>query len=297
MRILILGAAGMLGHKLWQRLNARFDNVYATLRTSRASYARYGLFDNPRVLEHVDAMDHVLIESVLAKVRPTEVINCVAVTKRREAAADPLTSIELNAALPHRLAIWAAENRARLIHFSTDCVFNGHSGGYDEDSPTNAEDLYGRTKALGEVSGDCALTLRTSFIGREISRGTELIEWFLSQRGKRIRGYRQALYTGVSTPWMADRVGDLIERQPRLAGLYQVASPMINKYELLTLARDAYNVDVEIDAEDSVVIRRNLNGQRFTEATGIVVPDWRQMMAGLAADPTPYDTWSKFDAV
>jgi dTDP-4-dehydrorhamnose reductase len=296
MRILILGASGMLGHKLWQQLRLRYAETYATLRVPKAAFARCGLFDDERVIDNVDAASFAVVQRVLGRMRPDAIINCVAVTKRREISTDALSSIELNAALPHRLANWAAQHASRVIHFSTDCVFDGRRGGYSEGDPTDAVDLYGRTKALGEVGAPGALTLRTSFIGREIIRGTELLEWFLAQRDRRIKGYRNALYTGVSTLWMAQLVGDLLERWRQLHGLYQVAAPMISKFDLLRLARNAYNLPVDIEADDDTVVRRNLDGSLFTRVTGIEVPGWPQMMSELAADPTPYERWSKPDA-
>jgi len=296
MRILILGVTGMLGHKLWQRLNLRFAETYGTMRSQRSQYAECGMFATERVVDGVDASDFSQLSPVLERIRPDCIVNCIAVTKRREKALDALTCIELNAALPHRLASWASRHQTRLIHFSTDCVFDGGQGGYTEDSLTNAEDLYGRTKALGEIVGRASLTVRTSFIGRELGAGTELLEWFLAQRGKRIKGYRQAFYTGVSTLYMADLVADLVERHPDLSGLYQVAAPVIDKFALLGLAKSAYNLDVDIEADESVVVRRNLDGTRFRQATGIDVPEWAQMMHAMAADPTPYDRWSKTDA-
>lgn len=295
LRILILGAAGMLGHKLCQHLGLRFRDIQATIRTQRSSAGRFELFKNVRLIDGVDALDFTRMRQVLDQIDPQIIINCIAITKRRDAAAGSLPSIDLNAALPHRLALWATAHSARLIHISTDCVFDGRTGGYTEDSPTNAQDLYGRTKALGEVTGPGILTLRTSIIGREFDHRTELLEWFLAQRGKRIKGYRRALYTGVSTLWMARVIGDLIDQFPGLEGLYQVAAPAISKYELLGLARDAFNVPVEIDPDDTVVIRRDLDGERFRQATGIEVPGWQQMMADLARDPTPYDHWSITD--
>ena len=297
MRILILGAGGMLGHKLWQHLSRRYARqTYATLRGARDESAYGGLFAGANVIDRVDALDRAALERVLDTIRPEVVINCIAVTKRREGAADALASIELNAALPHRLCAWGAAHGARIVHFSTDCVFDGRRGGYTEDSPTDAEDLYGRTKALGEIAAAGALTLRTSFIGRELSAKTELLEWFLAQRGKRIQGYRRALYTGVSTLWMAQLIGDLLARPAALSGVYQVAAPPISKFDLLVLARKAYNLAVEIEPADRIVIRRDLDGSRFSRATGIVVPAWEDMMTALAADPTPYDAWSASDA-
>ena len=286
----------MLGHKLCQHLGARFPDTHATIRGPTVDPAHSEYLRNARIITGIDAMNFGIVKRLLDQLEPQVIVNCVAVTKRRDAADDALTSIELNSALPHRLGVWATTHSARLFHFSTDCVFDGRTGGYTEDSPTNAADLYGRTKALGEVTGPGILTLRTSFVGREISHGTELLEWFLAQRGKRIKGYRNALYTGVSTLWMAKLVGDLIERQPALEGLYQVAAPPVNKYELLLLARQAFNLQVEIDLDDGVIVRRNLDGDRFRKATGIEVPDWPKMMSDLAHDPTPYARWSTTDA-
>ena len=293
MRIVILGATGMLGHKLWQLLPRRFPETYATIRARRSDYGGVGLFDSDRVVEGMDAAEFAGAEAVLKRLKPDAIVNCIAVTKRREASADAASSIALNALLPHRLAAWGDANAARVIHFSTDCVFSGRAGGYSEDSVTDAEDLYGRTKALGEIAQANHLTLRSSFIGRELRNGTELLEWFFAQRGKRIKGYRQARYTGVSSVYLAQLVGDIIERHPRLSGLYNLASEAITKFDLLCLAREAFKIDVEIEPDDDFVCKRDLNGAKLRQALGIATPSWREMMAELAADPTPYDRWRK----
>lgn len=290
-KILILGATGLLGHKLWQRLSARFAEVSCAVRGSRSSLARFGLYESDRVIEHVDLGDFGGVEALLNRVRPDVVINCSGITKRRELPGNPAASILINALLPHRLADWCAAIGARLIIFSTDCVFDGREGGYTEDSPTTAEDLYGRTKALGEVRRKNVLTLRSSFIGRELAAGTELLEWFLDQRGKSIRGFRNALYTGVSTLHLAQLTGDIIEHWPALDGLYQIASEVISKYDLLRLARDAFRIDVDIEPDDSVIVRRNLDGTRFARATGYEQPAWAAMMAQIAEDTTAYDAF------
>jgi dTDP-4-dehydrorhamnose reductase len=292
-RILILGGTGMLGHKLWQRLSQRFPGTYVTVRRARANYARYGLYDDPHMIEKVDATDFDALCGVLQRIAPKAILNCIGMTKRREPVNDPVPSILLNALLPHRLAAWGAVHDARVINFSTDCVFDGKQGGYTEQQLTNAEDLYGRTKALGEITSGDALTIRSSFIGRELLDGTELLEWFLAQQGKTISGYRNALYSGISTLYLADLVCDIIEKYPHLSGLYHVASNTISKYDLLMLARDAFGADVRIQPDDSVIIKRNLDCGKFQRATGYAPPDWRTMMAELATDPTPYADWRK----
>lgn len=298
MRVLILGGGGMLGHKLWQTLPKRFSDTWVMIRKPRSHYARTGLYDSERVLEGVDAFDFGALEACLARNMPQVILNCIGVTKRHEKANDPITTLTLNSLLPHRLASWAESNRSRLIHFSTDCVFDGKAGGYTESSLTNAEDNYGRTKALGEVTQSrSALTIRSSFIGRELFQGTELLDWFLSQDGKSIRGFEQALYTGISTPTMTRLVSTIIEHHPGLSGLYQVAGPLISKYDLLVAMRKAFGVNVEIARETTTVCKRNLDGERFLAATSFKAPSWSEMLEELAADQAPYRDWRSRNAV
>ncbi|MCC7483961.1 MAG: SDR family oxidoreductase [Burkholderiales bacterium] len=292
MRLLILGATGLLGHKLWQRLPQTFPDTWALTRRPRAQLARYGLYGGERVLDAVDALDARALAGALEHARPDVILNCIGVTRRREHPDAVLASIESNAALPHRLAAWAGRRGARLVSFSTDCVFSGAAGGYDELAVPDATDLYGRTKALGEIGfAPHVLTLRASFIGREIGAGTELLEWFLANRGNRIRGFRGALYTGISTIELAGALARILAREPPLGGLYNLAGETITKYDLLCLARDAFGARVEIEPDDAFVCKRNLDGARLRGLLGWAPPPWSHMMAALAADPTPYEDW------
>lgn len=290
-RILILGGGGTLGHKLWQSLSQRFPDTYVTLRKSKSYYAKCPLFKSSSVVDKLDLRDLDALARTLSKIKPVIVANCAGVTLRSKEAGDKPANIETNALLPHRLEAWCAKNSARLIHFSTVCVFDGKKGGYDENSPSDALDLYGRTKSLGEVTGPCALTLRSSFIGRELFGGTELLEWFLDQKGKKIKGYRKALFTGLSTNRFAELVGDIIEKFPGLNGLYHVSSEVLSKYDLLVLMKAAFKLEVEIEPDDSFECRRDLNGIKFAKAAGFSCPPWKRLMAELAADPTPYEKW------
>ncbi|MBI4656292.1 MAG: SDR family oxidoreductase [Elusimicrobia bacterium] len=292
-RILILGGGGTLGHKLWQMLPPRFPDAFVTIRKPKAQYGKCPLFARHNTIDRVDLRDFARLEKVLCEIKPSVIINCAGVTLRRKEDSDRISNIEMNALLPHRLSNWCVKNNARLIHFSTVCVFNGKKGGYAEDSVVDAEDLYGKTKALGDVQSPCAITLRSSFIGREIFAGTELLEWFLSQAGKRVKGYRKVLFTGLTTNRMAELMADLIENHPALNGLYHVSSEILSKYDLLCLMKEAYKLNVEIEPDDSFECRRDLNGSRFAQAAGFNCPPWRQMMADMAADKTPYDEWRK----
>jgi len=290
MKVMVLGGAGMLGHKLVQTLQDRYD-LTCTVRGPADRYAEIPFLSGPHVLGGVDASDFAALEKLVARLRPDVLINCVGVIKQRDAAKSAIPSIQINALLPHMLAEWTGRHGGRVLHFSTDCVFNGKQGSYREDDPADAEDLYGKSKYLGEVATPNALTLRTSIIGRELSHFASLLEWFLAQRGGAIRGFKHVIYSGLTTNYLAKLVGQLIDDHPNLHGMYQVASDPISKYDLLVGIRDAFGIEVKIAPEETTVSDRSLVGKRFVEATGLVTPAWPDLIAELAADPTPYEDW------
>ncbi len=172
-----------------------------------------------------------------------------------------------------------------MIHFSTDCVFDGSVGNYDETSDTTAQDVYGRTKALGELRCEAALTIRSSFVGRELVEFSELLEWFLAQRGKTIRGYTRTWYSGVSTIYLSHVVAEIMEKHSELSGLVQLAIPRpISKYDLLCLARDAFDIDVEIIPDESKLTKPTLNGERLQRLMNLQIPSWKEMMYELSQE-------------
>jgi len=278
----------MLGHKLWQKFSERFD-AHVTFRGAAKAYAHTGLFDASRSIGGVSAQDFDSVARAFATVRPEAIVNCIGIVKQDAAAKDPLTSITVNSLFPHRLAQLARASGARLIHLSTDCVFSGRAGSYDESARADAEDLYGRTKLLGEVSGPGALTVRTSMIGRELSGAHGLVEWFLSQKGERVRGFKRAVFSGFTTLALAEILADIIERRPELEGVWNVAAEPINKFDLLTLVRDHYGLDIEIEPDENFVCDRSLDGRRFRETTGFEPPAWSLMVEQMRRDSTPYE--------
>jgi dTDP-4-dehydrorhamnose reductase len=289
-RVLIVGGAGMLGHKLAQRFAGKFD-TWVTLRSGARDYAKYGFVDPSRVIEGVDAHSFDSVVRAVAAVKPNVIVNCIGIIKQLPTAQDPLISIEGNSLFPHRLANVGRAAGARTIHISTDCVFSGRKGMYTEADQSDAEDLYGRSKFLGEIGGEGALTLRTSIIGRELRSTSGLVEWFLSQRGRKIQGWMRAIYTGFTTDALAEIIGRVIALHPELSGTWQVSSEPITKYDLLHLLRDAYATGQEIEPNDAVFIDRSLDSTRFRGATGFAPPSWPEMIRQMAADPTPYDSW------
>ncbi len=290
MRVLILGAAGMLGHKVWQTLTGTCE-VYGTVRANVSRYDRTRLFDSGRILDQVDAASLQTLVEVFSRTRPEVVVNAIGIVKQRAAAKDVLPSLEINAALPHRLAALCSTCGSRLIQLSTDCVFSGARGGYTEDDQPDPSDVYGRTKLLGEVSYGPALTLRTSMIGRELETRQGLVEWFLSRAGGRVRGFRRAIFSGLTTLELARLIKRLALDFPDLNGLYHVASEPITKFDLLCLIRDIYKLDVAVDQDDEYACDRSLIGRRFHETTGYFAPPWREMIQQMHDDPTRYDDW------
>jgi dTDP-4-dehydrorhamnose reductase len=290
MRVLIFGAEGMLGHKLYQVFSGRYE-VFGTFRTPFAGYKRLSIFRPESIIDNLDVGDFDRVIRAISKVRPNVVINCIGIIKQLKEAKDPLTAIKVNALWPHQLASLCCSMNARLFHISTDCVFSGKGGMYTEESVSDAEDLYGRTKYLGEVAREGCLTLRTSIIGRELSTTNSLVEWFLSNRDGKVKGFQRAIYSGFTTVAMADIIADLIIKHPDLHGLYHVSSEPIDKFSLLQLIKKYFNLSVIIEPEQEMHIDRSLNSARFREKTGFKPPSWEQMISQLAADRTPYDRW------
>lgn len=292
-RIVVLGGAGMLGHKIFQHLRERFAGTICTTRQDvhEPPLERVDLLHGADVISGVDVMDFRALASRLRNLQPEFLINCVGVIKQRDAAHSPIPSITINSLLPHRLAALVAEWNGRLIHFSTDCVFSGARGGYTEDDLSDAEDLYGKSKFLGEVAAPNALTLRTSIIGRELLQHKSLLDWFLAQNHKTVSGFKRVIYSGVTTNQMATLVGDVIEKHTNLSGLYQVVADPINKHDLLSLIRDAYQLDVEIIPDEQVISDRSMKGDKLRAAIGYVSPPWPTLIENLKNDSTPYDNW------
>jgi dTDP-4-dehydrorhamnose reductase len=286
-RVLVLGGSGMLGHKLWQVFDPLFD-VYATLRGGDGAPAARGI-DPARSVQNVSAETFETVIRAVADVRPDVVVNCVGIVKQAREARDPVSSILVNSLLPHRLAELCRAVDARLIHVSTDCVFSGRAGRYTESDIPDPEDLYGRSKLLGEVADGDSLTVRTSIIGRELRRSNGLLEWFLGQSGKTVRGFRQAIFSGLSTAALAKILAAVISDHRGLTGIRHVASEPISKFDLLQLLKDAYGLEVEIVPDDEVVSDRSLDGTRFQQETGLRAETWPEMAAALAADETSYD--------
>jgi dTDP-4-dehydrorhamnose reductase len=273
MRVLVLGATGMLGNAVLRVMHeAQGLEVFGTVRSSSVPSS----FSNKMaktVITNCDVTNHDNLLKLFAKVRPNVVINCIGLIKQLAVADDPLITLPINAELPHRLASLCILADARLVHMSTDCVFSGSKGNYKESDISDATDLYGKSKYLGEVDYPHAITIRTSIIGHELQSANGLIGWFLSQHGS-CRGFRRAIFSGLPTVVLAKVIRDIVLPKTELKGLYHVAARPISKYDLLKLVAEVYGKTIEIVPDDNLVIDRSLNPEKFNQATGYVVPEW-----------------------
>jgi len=282
-RLLVLGASGMLGNAALRVFaadpsfevfgSARSHGVIATLQ-AKAPAAQF--------VAGVDVESLDSLTRLFAEVRPDVVVNCIGVVKQLAEADDPLTAIPINALLPHRLARLAQVAGARLIHVSTDCVFSGKKGGYRESDASDAHDLYGRSKLMGEVDYENAITLRTSIIGHELASAHGLIGWFLAQSGP-VRGFTKAIFSGLPTVELARVMKDFVVPHPELRGTWHVSAAPIDKYSLLKLAATEYGRDNAITPDDKLVIDRSLDSSRFRAATGYAPPSWPELVREMRA--------------
>lgn len=277
MKILVIGANGMIGSTVFRVLSENIEwDVFGTIRAddSRKFFAS---FLNEHLISRIDVEQFDSLVKLLGQIRPDLVINCAGLTKHRPEGNIPLYSIPINTLFPHRLAGLCKLMDARLIHVSTDCVFSGERGRYVEDDHADARDVYGKSKALGEVIDSHTITLRTSTIGHELQSKYGLLNWFLSQKGQ-CQGYTRAIFSGLPSVVFAQVVRDIVIPQTELSGLYHVAARPIDKFELLKLIRNVYGKPIDIVPDDRLVIDRSLNSKRFQVATGYVAPEWPELI-------------------
>jgi len=282
MRILILGGTGMLGHALWQAWQDKFD-TYTTLRKTNQDYVIFSGWNKERIINHVSVQEFETVTSAVEKVKPSILINCIGIIKQIPSANDPIATIKINSLFPYQLAQLCQKHDTKMIQISTDCVFSGNKGNYTEQDIPDPVDLYGRSKLLGEVIAPNCLTIRTSIIGRELNSQHSLVEWFLAQRGKPVKGYDRAIYTGFTAQALVQTIEKTILEYPNIEGLWHISSDPITKYQLLNMMNQAFNLGITIEKDEHFVCDRSLNSQKFRDFTGYTPPTWDEMIVQLAA--------------
>lgn len=278
MRILILGASGMLGSAIFRLLSkGKGNHVYGSIRAFHAA-TWFADYQHKNLITGVDVENYESLIRAFNLAKPEIVINCIGLVKQLAEAENPLNAIPLNALLPHRLAALCEICNARLVHISTDCVFSGSKGMYTEEDVSDAQDLYGRSKYLGEVDYPHAITLRTSIIGHELGKTQRgLVEWFLCQADT-INGYKKAIFSGLPTVEMARIIRDYVIPNADLHGVYHVSSAPISKFDLLVLIAKIYGKKIKIVPDEQFCIDRSLDSKRFCHATGYQPGNWVDLL-------------------
>lgn len=271
----------MLGHAAWQSFKNNFD-VCVTVRGDFSDVGKFAIFDKIKTICGVNAEDFSNIEKIVSSVKPEVILNCIGIVKQVSAANNPIKSIEINSLFPHKLAALCSSVNCRLIHISTDCVFSGDKGRYMENDIPDSVDLYGRSKLLGEVIAGTALTIRTSIIGRELGTKHGLLEWFLSQQDKSVKGYTKVIFSGFTTTALCAILKDIIINHKNLKGLYHVSSEPISKYDLLSLIKEEMDINIEIIPDDELKCDRSLDSLKFCSETAYTIPSWEDMIKEMS---------------
>lgn len=280
MKILVIGAGGMLGNAIFRFFSdSPGYEAFGSIRSNIAlRYFPIKLHSN--LISGIGIENWGRLNNLLIQIKPEVVINSIGLVKHLVIEQDPLMAININAAFPHRLAKLSELHGARLIHISTDCVFSGKKGMYTEFDISDAADLYGRTKYLGEVDYSHAITLRTSIIGHELNGSDSLIGWFLAQKSD-IKGYTRAIFSGLPTVELARIIRDFVIPHPNLRGVHNVSSTPISKYELLTLVSKAYEWSNAIIPDGQLAIDRSLDSAKFQAATGYKPKSWANLVSEM----------------
>lgn len=280
LRVLILGISGMLGSAMFRFFSERNNHeIWGTVRNKNNLHFFNEKYHS-NIITDVDVLDSQTLAAILERVKPDCVINCIGLVKQLAEADDPLITLPVNSLLPHNLAKLCASAGVRLVQISTDCVFSGSKGNYTEDDISDATDLYGKSKFIGELDYAHTVTLRTSIIGHELQTKHSLVDWFLSQK-ETCRGYTQAIFSGLPTISLAEIIYDYILPNAHLRGVYHVSSSPISKFELLSLIALEYKKNIVIVKDESITINRSLNSDKFRRETGYVAPSWPLLIKQL----------------
>lgn len=283
MRVLVLGASGLLGHTVFRVLSETTGwSVVGAVRNPRTREA----FPRPlaeRIFVCGDLEDPTQLLATVTRASPEVVVNCLSVPKGELREENLRKVVSALSVLPQHISHTCARVGARLIHFSSDGVFSGSRGAYSEDDSPDANDVYGLAKYLGEVRDPHAISIRTSMIGHELNTANGLLEWFLSQ-DRKCTCFTRAIFSGLPTVELTRIIRDFVIPRPELAGIYHVAARAISKFDLLKLVAEVYGKDLELVPDDRVVIDRSLNSDRFRVATGYEAPAWPELIRMMHQD-------------
>ena len=288
MKVCVLGSGGLLGHMLIRVLSGSHD-VYGTTREKASKDSPLAQFlPIEKWIGEVDAAEPSSIKRVFEKNQFDLAINCIGLIKQRSDQVDDRPMMSINGEFPHKLAEIANSSGVRVIQISTDCVFSGDKGNYVETDTPDPVDTYGRSKLLGELNDSTNLTIRTSHIGPELSVKKSLVEWLLSQRNGRIRGFSGAIYSCLTSKELAKVIENLMPTETSLSGMFHVSSEAISKLEIINQLNELLDLNIEVVEDKTIQINRSLNSLRFQSTTNTSAPEWAPMLKDLCADQATY---------
>ncbi len=280
-RILILGGSGMIGHQLLKSYESKYS-VMVTLRNNENYYKKFHLFNKKNSIYELDILNFESLESIIKLHMPQFIINAIGITKQKINKIDKDKCIAINTHFPHKLSNFCKRMSIKLIHLSTDCVFSGIKGNYNEDDIVDCNDLYGLTKSNGEIINlNNVITLRKSTIGFELEKKHGLLEWFLSSKGE-VHGYKNAIFSGVTTLELSKIIENIFLKNSDMYGLWHVSGNPINKYDLLNEINKKFKIDdIKINIDHNIVYDRTLNGKKFFNHAKYKIPSWSEMLDDL----------------
>ena len=281
-KLLVLGGDGMLGHQLLLHFEKVQEvEVKVTLRGGFEVYEGYKIFNTNNSIYKIDAHDFPSLERAINTYKPDVILNAIGIVKQRLLSKEIVPSLTINSLLPHKLAAFCASINTRFITISTDCVFSGNKGNYNEEDKCDVSDLYGISKYYGEVNDDKTLTLRTSIIGLELTRKASLIEWFLAQSGS-VNGFTKAIYSGFTTLEFCRIIEKLILTFPQAKGLYHVSMDPISKFDLLSVFANYLTKEIVLNKDEDFSCDRSLNSDQFRKDFTYIPPSWDDSLEELA---------------
>jgi dTDP-4-dehydrorhamnose reductase len=281
MKVLILGASGMVGHCLFILMKEKGIETYGTIRDEKKLPENFfKKYQNFLYTFNVNYnKDWSFLNDIVKKIQPDIIINTIGIIKHKKNIL-PSIYIIVNSIFPFFLK--ESFYNTRIIHISTDCVFDGLKGNYTENDPPNPIDIYGKSKQLGEIDGFNCVTLRTSIIGHELKEKYNLLEWFLSQPDNSvIKGYSNAIFSGFTVVELEKIISNIIIPNKNIYNLYHLSSNPINKYDLLLMIKEIYKKNIKIEKDSTLKIDRSLNSEKFKSITNYIPPSWEDMIKDL----------------
>jgi dTDP-4-dehydrorhamnose reductase len=235
MKILVIGSNGMAGHIITKYLR---DQGYGVETAAR---------DN--ALFRIDIEETHIVKRFLYEIRNDYdyIINCIGLLVK-ESNDRPDRAAIINSWFPHAIENAIRESKTRLIHLSTDCVFDGKKGDYIETDLHTEMNAYGSSKSLGEVNNSKDITFRMSIIGTEIKdNGTGLLNWVIKNKENDLPGWENAWWNGITTLQLAKCIEQYIN-EPRISGICHLVNNenKINKYELLCKINEVFDLKKNI---------------------------------------------------